>query len=179
MSESAHDRLAALGLALPPAPAPLAAYVPATVAPLGDARALVSVSGQVLLEGGVPTMHGRVPDQVGVEAAAENARRCALNVLAQLDRACGLDNLEQLLQVTVYVRCDDGFEGQPQVANGASELFVAVLGERGRHARAAVGVNALPLGVPVEVSALALARLPSREPGGAAPPPGSGPAPTR
>jgi enamine deaminase RidA (YjgF/YER057c/UK114 family) len=161
MPESAHQRLAALGLSLPDAPAALAAYVPATVAPLGDGRALVSVSGQVVLDGGAPALRGRVPDDVSVEAATENARQCALRVLAQLERAVGLDAVEQVLQLTVYVRSGEGFGGQPQVGNGASELVVAVLGERGRHARAAVGVGELPLGVPVEVSALALARLPS------------------
>lgn len=159
---SPHSRLAALGLELPSPPAALAAYVPATVAPLGDGRGLVSVAGQVWAEGGAPVQRGRVPDEVSLDDAVENARRCALRVLAQLGGAVGLENVEQLLQLTVFVRSAGDFEGQPKVADGASELLVAVLGDAGRHARAAVGVNALPLGVPVEVSALALARLPTR-----------------
>jgi enamine deaminase RidA (YjgF/YER057c/UK114 family) len=111
-----------------------------------------------VLRDGAPVLRGRVPDQVSVEDAAGNARSCALNLLAQLERAVGLGAVEQVMQVTVYVRSAADFEGQAQVANGASELLVAVLGERGRPARAAVGVDALPLGVPVEVSALVLAR---------------------
>ncbi|HZS14532.1 MAG TPA: RidA family protein [Candidatus Dormibacteraeota bacterium] len=160
-ADDPHARLAALGLELPPAPPALAAYVPATALPMGHGRVLVSVSGQVLVRDGAPVLRGRVPDEVSVEEAVENARGCALRVLAQLDGAAGLANVEQVLQVTVFVRCADGFEGQPAVADGASELLVAVLGERGRHARAAVGVNALPLGVPVEVTALALATRPT------------------
>jgi enamine deaminase RidA (YjgF/YER057c/UK114 family) len=159
---SPHDRLAALGLELPPAPAALAAYLPTTLAPLGGGRALLSVSGQVWAADGRPVQRGRVPDQVSAAEAEENARQCALRVLAQLEAAVGLERVEQVLQVTVYVRSADSFEAQPQVGNAASELLVAVLGEAGRHARAAVGVNALPLGVPVEVSALALVRPPTR-----------------
>jgi enamine deaminase RidA (YjgF/YER057c/UK114 family) len=154
-------RLRGLGLELPAAPAAVASYLPAAVVPVGEGRVLVSVSGQVLLRDGAPVLQGCVPSQVSVEQAIDNARSCALNVLAQLEHAVGLDNVEQVLQLSVFVRSDDGFEAQPRVANGASDLLVAVLGERGRHARAAVGVNALPLGVPVEVAALALARRPT------------------
>jgi enamine deaminase RidA (YjgF/YER057c/UK114 family) len=153
-----HARLRELGLELPDPPAAVASYLPATLLPLGGGRVLVSVSGQVLLRDGAAVLRGRVPDEVSVEEAAGNARGCALNLLAHLERAARLGNVEQVLQLTVFVRSADGFEGQPAVANGASDLLVAVLGERGRHARAAVGVNALPLGVPVEVAALAVAR---------------------
>lgn len=159
---SPYSRLRDLGLELPAPPAALAAYVPTTLAPLGHGRALLSVAGQVWIEDGRPVHRGRVPDEVSVADAEENARSCALRVLAQLDAAAGLESVEQVLQVTVYVRSADSFEAQPQVGNAASELLVAVLGEAGRHARAAVGVNALPLGVPVEVSALALVRPPTR-----------------
>jgi enamine deaminase RidA (YjgF/YER057c/UK114 family) len=153
-----HARLHELGLRLPAAPTAVASYLPATVVPLSASRVLVSVSGQVVLRDGAPVLRGRVGEEVSIEEAVDNARACALNLLAQLELAVGLDNVEQVLQVTVYVRCADGFERQPLVANGASDLLVAVLGERGRHARAAVGVNALPLGVPVEVSAQVVAR---------------------
>jgi enamine deaminase RidA (YjgF/YER057c/UK114 family) len=157
-NDDPHARLRELGLELPAPPAAVASYVPATVVPISEARVLVSVSGQVALRDGRPVSEGRVPDQVTVEQAVDNARICALNVLAQLEQAVGLGSVEQILQVTVYVRCADDFSAQPRVANGASDLLVAVLGEKGRHSRAAVGVNALPLGVPVEVSALAVGR---------------------
>jgi len=158
---SALARIAALGLELPEAPAPLAAYVPFTVIPVAPGRALVFVSGQVALRDGAPVARGAVPVDVSLEAARENARLCGLNLLAQLHRAVGLDNVVQVLQVTGYVRSSDDFEQQPQVVNAASELLTEVLGEAGRHSRAAVGVNALPLGVPVEVSAVALASVPA------------------
>jgi enamine deaminase RidA (YjgF/YER057c/UK114 family) len=155
-----HARLRELGLELPEPPAAVASYLPVSVVPLADGRLLVSVSGQLLLRDGSPALHGRVGEEVGVEQAVDNARACALNVLAQLERAVGLDNVEQVLVLTTYVRCVDGFERQSVVANGASDLLIAVLGQRGRHARAAVGVNALPLGVPVELSAQVVARAP-------------------
>jgi enamine deaminase RidA (YjgF/YER057c/UK114 family) len=158
-----HARLRELGLTLPSPPAALATYIPAVVVPLGDGRLQVWVSGQVAMRDGIPLHRGRVPDQVGVEQAVENARACALNVLAQLERSVGLANVERITQLTVYVRSADEFEQQPQVANGASDLLADVLGEGARHTRAAVGVNALPLGVPVEVSATAIARERSRQ----------------
>lgn len=153
-----HARLEALGLQLPDPPTPVASYVPATVVPISEGRVLVSVSGQVPVRDGRAVVEGRVPDVVSVEQAVECARTCALNVLAQLERAVGLGNVEQVLQLSVFVRCAGDFTAQPRVADGASDLLVEVLGERGRHARAAVGVNALPLGVPVEVAALVLGR---------------------
>jgi enamine deaminase RidA (YjgF/YER057c/UK114 family) len=151
-------RLQNLGLTLPVAPAALASYVPVIVTPLGGGRLQVSVSGQVALRDGVPVHKGRVPDEVSIEAAVENARACALNLLAQLEGSVGLANVERILQVTVYVRSANDFEKQPQVANGVSDLLAEVLGEAGRHTRAAVGVSSLPLGVPVEASLVAVAR---------------------
>jgi enamine deaminase RidA (YjgF/YER057c/UK114 family) len=153
-----HARLHELGLELPAPPGAVAAYVPANVVQISDALKLVAVSGQVALRDGRPLHEGRVPDQVSVADAVDNARACALNVLAQLENAVGLGNIEQLLQVSVFVRSADDFTAQSRVGDGASDLLVAVLGDKGRHARAAVGVNALPLGVPVEVAVLALAR---------------------
>jgi enamine deaminase RidA (YjgF/YER057c/UK114 family) len=155
---SPHDRLRELGLELPPAPRALAAYVPTRTVALGDGRALVHVAGQVAMVEGKPLHAGRVPEPTSVEQAREAARRCALNVLAQLEAAAGLDNVEQIVEVTVFVASQEGFGGQPQVANGASELLGEVLGEAGRHARAAVGVSALPLDAPVEVAAVAVVR---------------------
>lgn len=154
-----RDRLRDLGLTLPPAPAAVASYVPVNVVPLGAGRALVAVSGQLPLRDGRPVATGRVPDEVSLAVAQDCARVCALNILAQLDSAVGLDSVEKIVHASVFVRCADDYTGQPQVANATSELLVDVLGESGRHARAAVGVNALPLGVPIEVAVLAVARI--------------------
>ncbi|SRR5258708_7606088 len=151
-------RLRELGLTLPSPPAAVATYLPVVVVPLGGGRLQVSVSGQVALRDGVPLHRGRVPDQVSVEEAVENARACGLNLLAQLERSVGLASVERITQLSVFVRCADDFEQQPQVANGTSDLLADVLGEAGRHTRAAVGVNALPFGVPVEASLTAIAR---------------------
>jgi enamine deaminase RidA (YjgF/YER057c/UK114 family) len=103
-------------------------------------------------------MTGRVPDQVSVEQAQEAARVCALNILAQIEAAAGLDNVEQVAQVLGWVLSADGFGDQPTVINAASELLAEVLGEAGRHARAAVGTNALPGSVTVEIAAVVVVR---------------------
>ena len=147
------ERLAALDLALPPVPAPAAAYVPAVRH--GD---LVIVSGQLPLADGALLATGLVGDGPGehdVEAAAALARRCALNVLAAAASvAGGLDAIASVLRVGVFVASGDGFTRQHLVANGASELLAAVLGPGAVHARAAVGVPRLPLDAPVEVEAM-------------------------
>ena len=152
-----HERLAELGLSLPPPPAPAASYVPTRVVPIGGGRALVYVAGQISVEDG-RRLTGRCPDQVTVEEAQARARVCALNVLAQLEAAAGLDNVEQVTQVIGFVLSADGFGDQPKVLNGASELLVQVLGEAGRHTRAALGTNALPFSVTVEIAAVAVVR---------------------
>jgi enamine deaminase RidA (YjgF/YER057c/UK114 family) len=146
-----EDRLAELGLTLPEPPAAVAAYVPAVVH-----AGLIWVSGQVpMRDGGLPRL-GLVGRDVSVEDAAEEARFCALNALAHLKAAAGsLDRIERIVKLTVFVASSAGFNAQPLVANGASELFQAVFGESGRHARSAVGVAELPLGVPVEVEVVA------------------------
>lgn len=154
-----HERLRALGLDLPEAPAAAANYVPVQVVPLGEGRVAVHVAGQIPRrpDGGLYT--GRVPSQVDPGQAREAARACALAILAQLEQAVGLDRVEQIAQVTGFVLSDDGFGDQPEVVNGCSDLLVEVLGEAGRHTRAAVGTNALPRGVTVEIAAVAVARL--------------------
>lgn len=154
---SPHERLKALGLTLPSPPAPLASYVPTRVVEIGNGRALVYVAGQVSSREG-ERMTGRVPDQVSLDQAQEAARAAALNVLAQLEVAAGLDNVEQMLQVTGWVLSNDDFGDQPKVLNAASDLIVDVLGEAGRHTRAAVGANALPSSVTVEITAVAVVR---------------------
>ncbi len=154
---SPHERLAELGLKLPDPPAPAAAYLPTRVVPIGDGRALVYVAGQISVEDG-KRLTGRCPDEVSVEEAQARARVCGLNVLAQLEAAAGLDNVEQMTQVIGFVLSADGFGDQPTVLNGASELLVEVLGEAGRHTRAALGANALPFSVTVEIAAVAVVR---------------------
>jgi enamine deaminase RidA (YjgF/YER057c/UK114 family) len=125
--------------------------------PIGNDRALLYVAGQVSAQDG-KRLTGRCPDEVSVEDAQDRARVCALNVLAQIDAAAGLDNVEQLLQLTGFVLSAEGFGDQPKVLNGASDLLVEVLGEAGRHTRAALGTNALPFSVTVEIAAVALVR---------------------
>jgi enamine deaminase RidA (YjgF/YER057c/UK114 family) len=140
------ERLAELGLALPPVAAPVAAYVPAVRS--GDH---VYVSGQLPFVAGALPATGKVGAGVPAEEAAGLARTCALNALAAVDDLVGLDSVAQVVKVTGFVASAPDFTGQPAVLNGASELFGAVFGDAGRHARSAVGVAALPLDAPVEV----------------------------
>lgn len=132
----------------------MASYVPTRTVPLGGGRALVFVSGQVSVVDGEIRHVGRVPDEVDLEGARDAARICALNVLAQVDAVAGLDSIEQVASLTGYVRSGPGFSEQPQVINAASDLMVDVLGELGKHSRAAIGVAELPRGVAVEISAV-------------------------
>ena len=152
-----HDRLRELGIELPPAPPPAAAYVPTRLVPIGGGRALLYVAGQISRDGST-LLAGRCPDQVSVEEATRRARVCAINVLAQMEAAAGLDRIEQMAQVIGFVNSADTFGDQPKVMNGASELFAAVLGESGQHTRAALGTNALPFSATVEVAAVAVVR---------------------
>lgn len=142
-------KLAELGLELPPVPAPLFSYVPAV-----RTGNHVYVSGQIPMADGRLLATGKVGAEVTPEQAKELAARCALQVLAVLDEAVGLDNVVQVVKVVGFVASAPGFTGQPTVINGASELFTAVFGDAGRHARSAVGVAELPLGAPVEVEAI-------------------------
>lgn len=141
-----YANLTALGLALPAVVPPVAAYVPAV-----RSGNHVYVSGQLPMVDGALPATGRVGTDVPVEAAAALARRCALNALAAIDDLVGLEKVVKVVKVTGFVASAPGFTGQPAVVNGASELFGAVFGEAGRHARSAVGVAELPLGAPVEV----------------------------
>jgi enamine deaminase RidA (YjgF/YER057c/UK114 family) len=145
------DRLTALGLELPPAPTAVASYVPVRLQ--GE---LAYVSGQIPLEGGAMLHPGHLGAEVTVEQGQEAARRCALQALAALKETLGsLDRVKGIVQVTVFVASAPGFTDQPKVANGASDLFVEVFGDDGKHARAAVGAAELPLGAPVEVAVVA------------------------
>lgn len=125
--------------------------------PLGGGRSLVFVAGQVSSRDG-ERLTGRCPDQVSVEQAQDAARAAAINVLAQLEAAAGLANVEQVSQLVGFVLSTADFGDQPKVMNAASELIVEVLGEAGRHTRAALGANALPFSVTVEITAVAVVR---------------------
>ena len=131
--------------------------MPTVLAPIGDGRSLLFIAGQVSVQDG-KRLTGRCPDEVSVEEAQDRARICALNLLAQMDTAVGLDNVEQVAQLTGFVLSADGFGEQPKVLNGASDLLVEVLGEAGRHTRAALGTNALPFSVTVEIAAIVVVR---------------------
>jgi enamine deaminase RidA (YjgF/YER057c/UK114 family) len=151
---SAADRLAALGLTLPPVAAPVAAYQPAV-----RTGPYVYVSGQVPVTDGKLAGAGKVGAEVTAEDAAAMARTCALNAIAAAAEAAGgLDRIRRIVKVVGFVASAPGFGGQPQVINGASELFIEVFGEDGRHARSAIGVAELPLNAPVEVEMIAEVR---------------------
>ena len=143
---AARERLAELGLTLPPVVPPVAAYVPAVRS--GD---LVFTSGQLpMVEGQLPAV-GKVGALVTPEQGKELARTCALNALAAIEALVGLDSVVRIVKVVGYVASVADFTGQPGVVNGASELLGEVFGDAGQHARSAVGVAALPLDAPVEV----------------------------
>jgi enamine deaminase RidA (YjgF/YER057c/UK114 family) len=144
---AASRRLAELGIELPPVPAPVAAYLPAVVS-----------AGQVFTAGQLPFVDGRLAETgkvggtVSAERAAELARVAVLNAVAAAASVVGgIDGIRRVVKLVVFVASDPGFTGQPQVANGASELLQQVFGPRGLHARSAVGVAVLPLDSPVEV----------------------------
>jgi len=148
---SFEANLAALGLTLPPAPKPLASYVPAV-----RSGNLVFVSGQLPMKDGQLLATGPVPSKCTPEAAHAAARQCVLNGIAVLGDQIGGDfsRVVRVVRVGAFVQSDDGWTEQPKVANGGSELLQQLFGEAGRHARAAVGTNALPLGASVEIELL-------------------------
>ncbi|MFM9135700.1 MAG: RidA family protein [bacterium] len=143
-------RLAELGIEIPEVVPPLAAYVPAVVS-----GRYAYTSGQLPMRAGELVAVGIVGAGVDADTAKECARQCAINVLAAAQLALGdLDRIVRVVKVVGFVASTPDFTGQPAVVNGASELFLDVFGDAGRHARSAVGVASLPLGVPVEVEAV-------------------------
>ncbi|MFQ5622948.1 MAG: RidA family protein [Paracoccaceae bacterium] len=147
MTQSVAERLKSLGLDLPDAPAPAANYVPYV-----QTGNLIFVSGQVSMgEGGFIT--GKLGADMSVEEGYAAARTCALSLLAQLNAATGgqLDRVTRVVKLNGFVNSTPDFTQHPQVVNGASDLLAEVFGDKGRHARAAVGSSSLPLGVAVEV----------------------------
>jgi enamine deaminase RidA (YjgF/YER057c/UK114 family) len=144
---SIDARLAQLGISLPTPPKPVAAYIPAK-----RCGTLLFVSGQLPFKEGQLMLKGPIQGPIDAATAAGAARQCAINALAVAKDALGsLDRVAGVVRVGVWVACRDDFTDQPKVANGASELLVEVFGDAGRHARAAVGTNALPLGATIEV----------------------------
>ena len=146
---SIEARLQELGIVLPEAAAPVASYVPVVVH-----GGFAHVSGQLpFVDGKLVT--GRLGEDVSLEAGIDAARACGLMILAQLKAALvPLDKVERVVKLGGFVNSNPDFTDQPKVINGASDLMVAMFGEKGRHARAAVGVPALPLGAAVEVDAI-------------------------
>ncbi|MBB3956383.1 RidA family protein [Novosphingobium sediminicola] len=149
MTDSVEARLAELGLTLPVAAAPVAAYVPVV-----EAGGLAHVSGQLpFIDGAL--VKGRLGEDVSTEEGYAAARACGLMLLAQLKAALGsLDRVERIVKLGAFINSTGDYIDQPKVANGVSELMVAVFGDAGKHARSAVGVPVLPLGAAVEVDAI-------------------------
>ncbi len=151
---TAVQRLAELGLSLPPVARPVAAYLPAV-----RSGSLVWTSGQLPMVDGALVATGKVGAEVDPDAAPELARICTLNALAAVAAEVGdLAAVRRIVKVVGYVASAPGFTGQPQVVNGASELLGQVFGDAGAHARSAVGVAVLPLDAPVEVELVAEVR---------------------
>lgn len=148
---SPTDRLAQLGLTLPPVTKPVAAYVPSV-----RTGSYVYTSGQLPMVDGKLQATGKLGDAISAEEGATLARICALNALAAAAEAAGgLDAIKRIVKVTGFVASTPEFTAQAQVINGASELLIEVLGDAGRHARSAVGMAVLPLDSPVEVELIA------------------------
>ena len=147
---SIDNRLAELGITLPQPAAPVASYVPAV-----EANGLLHISGQISVGEDGNLILGRLGEDMNLERGTEAARRCGIMLLAQMQAALGsLDRVQRIVKLGAFVNSAPDFTDQPKVANGASELMQEVFGEAGRHARSAVGVAVLPLGVAVEVDAI-------------------------
>ena len=151
---SIEDKLAELGLTLPKPAAPVAAYVPVVIS-----GGMAYVSGQVSMKDG-HLIKGRLGETMTPEEGFAAAQACGLMIVAQLKAALGgdLSRVEKIVKLGAFVSSTADFVDQPKVANGASELMVALFGEAGRHARSAVGVPVLPLGVAVEIDAIVAVR---------------------
>lgn len=140
-------KLKELGFTVPEAPKPLAAYIPAI-----KIDNLVFTAGQLPMLDGKVIAEGKLGAEVSNELGIKAAEMCALNCLSAIKSVVGnLDNIEQIVKVTVFVNSADGFTSQPLIANGASEFLVKIFGEAGKHVRSAVGANGLPLNAPVEI----------------------------
>lgn len=142
-----NESLQRLNITIPTAPKPVASYVPCR-----QCGNLVFISGQVPINDGALLSTGIVPSQVSIKQATACARQCTINALACLQAHVGdLARVSRVIKASIFVASEQGFGDQPQIANGCSDLLVEIFGEPGQHARAAVGVSALPLNVPVEI----------------------------
>ena len=149
MTDRIDRKLEELGLTLPQAAAPVASYVPTVLA-----NGMLHISGQLPFKDG-QIVTGRLGDGASLEDGQEAAKLCALMLVAQMKAALGtLGRVERIVKLGVFVNSTGDFTDQPKVANGASDLMVALFGEAGKHARSAVGVPVLPLGAAVEIDAI-------------------------
>ena len=147
---SAEENLNKLKINLPKAPDPVGSYVASKI--IGN---LVYISGQLPLSNEGKLIKGKIGKDLNLEQGQESARFCALNLLAQLKKITGsLDKVKSCIKITGYVNSTDSFIDQPKVINGASDLISQIFGDKGKHARAAVSVNSLPLGASVEVEGI-------------------------
>lgn len=150
MADDIQSRLQALGLELPDAPGAIANYVPWQLC-----GAMLYISGQISRDRDGRVLAGQLGSTTTIEQGRTAARWCALSILAQAKSALGnFDRIAQIVRLTGFVAATPEFRDHPQVLNGASDLFVALLGDKGRHTRAAVGVASLPLGAAVEIDAI-------------------------
>lgn len=149
MTGRIQARLAELGITLPTPPAPVASYVPTVVS-----GKQLFVSGQIPLADGKIAFVGTVGHDLTVEDGINAAKLCAVNLLAQVEAAVGLDKVVRCIRLGVFINATPGFTLQPEIANGASDLMVAVFGDAGKHARSALGAGSLPRNAAVEVEAL-------------------------
>jgi len=144
-------KIESLSITLPIAPSPAANYIPYVIS-----NNLVFISGQVPFENGEIKYTGKVGKNINIDKAKEVARICGLNVISVLKNALDgdLSRVKNCVKLGIFVSCTSDFHQQPEVANGASDLMVEIFGEKGKHARFAVGANSLPRNVPVEVDAI-------------------------
>ena len=146
-----EDNIKKLNINLPDAPDPVGSYVATKI--VGK---FLYISGQVSINEKGEFIKGKVGKELNLEEGYESAKRCALNIVSQAKKACGndLSGIKSCIKLTGYVNSTDNFTDQPKIINGASDLISSVFGEIGKHTRAAVSVNSLPLGVAVEVDAI-------------------------
>ena len=146
-----EENINKLGIVIPDAPAPVGAYVA-----FKFVNKLLFISGQISVDSNGRFIKGKVGKDIDLKKGQEAAKLCAINIIAQAKKACGgdLEKISSCIKLTGFVNSSDEFIDQPKIINGASELISAVFGENGKHTRAAISVNSLPLGVSVEIDAI-------------------------
>ena len=146
-----EENIKKLNIKLPPAPNPVGAYL--AYKKIGN---LVFISGQISLRSNGDLIRGKIGSDLTLEQGNEAAQICAINIIAQIKKACDgdLNNVKSCVKITGYVNSNDNFIDQPKVINGASDLLVKIFGENGKHSRAAISVSSLPLGASVEIDAI-------------------------